>query len=77
MTSANNDAVNRHLHGKHWADSTRNERQKSFLLYEVARLRRGQSSELIHRCDELIRQTKYLCARTEALLRESKQRIHR
>jgi len=55
------------------ADVTRNEVQKSLLLYEVGRLRRKEASELIQRCTETVARSKKLCGESKSLLNHSKR----
>jgi hypothetical protein len=55
------------------ADTTRNECQKTVLLYEVSRMRRQQSSELVDECHDVIARNKKLREKTKSLLNNSRR----
>jgi hypothetical protein len=49
-------------------DDVRNELQESVLLCELGRLNAGRSARLFQTCDDLIAQSKQVCAETRELL---------
>ena len=55
-------------------DTTRNERQKSVLLCEVARMNRLRSDDLRRECEDAIARSKKLCEKTHELITESRKR---
>jgi hypothetical protein len=55
------------------ADTTRNECQKTMLLYEVSRMRRQQSSVLVDECHDVIARSKKICEKTKSLLNDPRR----